>query len=188
LSLASPYILQETAMAHQQRLPFLIFKTPEVTLQGVTNRNLYIEIQPDMPNGRPVFRASKEMVMSSLRALRARALEHHNRQSRDQLLAAVGKLSAFAAGTYAVGSFLGWLSRPNCFGTYYYLDGSCKHCSYKPDCKAEKARELSRRLLNLAERGSPTLLFARLRHFGVRAHSSLLGEYRDSGPPPQDRS
>ncbi len=145
LSLASPYVLQETAMAHQRRLPFLVFKTPEVSLQGVTSRNLYIEIRPDMPNGRPVFRAPKEVVLSSLRALRKRALDDRNRRSRDQLLAIIGKLSTFAVGTYAVGSFLDWLSRPNCFGTYYYLDAQCNDCSCKADCKAEKARRSSRR-------------------------------------------
>lgn len=52
LKLASPYILQESAMAHQHRIPFLIFKTPEVTLQGIMARNLYLEIQSEMPNGK----------------------------------------------------------------------------------------------------------------------------------------
>jgi hypothetical protein len=144
LSLASPYVLEETAMAHQLRLPFLIFKAPEVALQGVTSRNLYIEIRPDMPNGRPVFLARKEVVLSSLRTLRTRALDVRKRRSRDQFLATVGKLSTFAVGTYAFGSFLDWLSRPNCFGTYHYLDAQCKNCSYKANCKAEKARRSSR--------------------------------------------
>jgi len=140
LSLASPYVIQETAMAHQRRLRFLIFKTPEVTLQGVTGRNLYIEVRPDMPNGRPVFRARKEVVLSALAALKTRALENRTQRSRDEFLATVGKLSAFAVGTYALGSFLDWLSRPNCFGTFYYLDRQCRDCGYKTACKVEKAR------------------------------------------------
>src|SRR5947209_7945521 len=38
LSIATPYLLQETSMAFQSQLPFLILKTPEVTLLGITNR------------------------------------------------------------------------------------------------------------------------------------------------------
>lgn len=48
LRLASPYVLEESAMAHQRRLPFLIFKTPEVTLQGVSARNLYVQLRPNL--------------------------------------------------------------------------------------------------------------------------------------------
>jgi len=52
LCLATPYLLEETAMAHQRRLPFLVFKTPEVTLQGVAARNLYLEVLPALRNAR----------------------------------------------------------------------------------------------------------------------------------------
>lgn len=140
LLLASPYVLQESAMAHQRRIPFLIFKTPQVTLQGVTSRNLYIELLPDMPHGRPVFVARPEAVRSALAELKKRALDSRKQRSRSELLADIGKLSTFAVGTYAVGSFIEWLAKPNCFGDYYYLAAECKGCRYKPECKAEKAR------------------------------------------------
>ncbi len=47
-TIATPYLLQETAMAFQIELPFLIFKAVEITLQAVTNRNLWIEIEPEL--------------------------------------------------------------------------------------------------------------------------------------------
>jgi hypothetical protein len=143
LSLASPYILQETAMAHQRRLPFLVFKTPEVTLQGVTARNLYIDVRPDMPNARPVFRCRRELLYAALDELKSRALANRRQRSRTELIANVGKLSTFLVGTYAVGSLIEWLSRPNCFGDFYYRAPECRTCSYKPACKVEKARQES---------------------------------------------
>jgi hypothetical protein len=143
LKLASPYVLQETAMAHQRRIPFLVFKTPEVTLQGVTARNLYIEISPTMRNGRPVFFSRKELVVSALEDLKKRATENRKQRSQIEFLAGIGKLSTFAVGTYVVGSFLESLARPNCFGDYYYSDPECKGCVYKPSCKIEKARRNS---------------------------------------------
>jgi hypothetical protein len=127
-------------MAHQRRLPFLIFKTPGVTLQGVTARNLYIKVRSDMPNGRPVFESSRELVYSALNELRKRALANRRQRSQSELLAGIGKLSTFAVGTWIFGSFADWLARPNCFGDYYYRAAECKSCSYKPACKVEKAR------------------------------------------------
>jgi hypothetical protein len=140
LRFASAYVLQETAMAHQRRLPFLIFKTPEVTLQGVTAKNLYIEVAPTMPNGRPRFHARKDLVLSSLEDLRKRAIENRSARRRDELVAGLGKLSSLAVGTYAVGSFLDWLSRPNCFGSFYYRAVECRDCKHKAACKVEKTR------------------------------------------------
>ena len=140
LMLASPYILQESAMAHQRRIPFLIFKTPQVTLQGVTSRNLYIELRSDMPNGRPVFHARPEAVHSALRELKRRALDSRMKRSRSELIASIGKLSTFAVGTYMLGSLVDWASRPNCFGDFYYAAAECRACSCKPECKGQKAR------------------------------------------------
>ena len=140
LGLASPYILQESAMAHQRRLPFLIFKTPEVRLQGVTARNLYIEVSPKMPNNRPVFHCRQEIVLSALEELKRRALEGRKQRSQSELAAAIGKLSTLAVGTYALGSLVEWLSRPNCFGDFYYRAPECRGCAYKSACKVEKAR------------------------------------------------
>jgi hypothetical protein len=140
LALASPYVLQESAMAHQRRLPFLIVKTPDVTLQGVSARNLYIEVQNAMPNGRPVFRGRRELLESTLNELKRRAHEHRKQRSQGELLANIGKLSTVAVGTWMAGSFADWLTRPNCFGDYYYRAPECKDCSYKAACKVEKAR------------------------------------------------
>lgn len=140
LSFASAYILQESAMAHQRRIPFLIFKTPEVTLQGVTARNLYIEVRPDMPNGKPRFNASQDLVFSALEDLKKRALENRGQRWRGELFAGIGKLSTVALGTYAAGSFLEWLSRPNCFGDFYYQATECRDCKQRAACKVEKTR------------------------------------------------
>jgi hypothetical protein len=140
LRFASPYILQESAMAHQRRIPFLIFKTPEVTLQGVTARNLYINVRPDMPNGRPVFCVRREMLFSALEELKRRALENRKQRSRSQLFDGIGKLATFVVATQALGSFVEWLRRPNCFGEFYYRAPECQGCSYKAACKVEKAR------------------------------------------------
>lgn len=143
LRLASPYILQETAMAHQRGLPFLLLKTPDVTLQGVTAKNLYIEVLQDMPNGKPVFRCSREMLISSLDGLKTKALEARKRRSQAQLLRAAEKLSALAVGAVVVSSVLDALGRPECFGNFYYRDSECQLCSYKHDCKVAKARGAS---------------------------------------------
>jgi hypothetical protein len=143
LKLASPYILQESAMAHQQRIPFLIFKTPEVTLQGVTSRNLYIQVRDDMPNGRPVFLCRKELVMSALEELKKRAHEHRQKRSQNELKSAVGKLSTLAVSLYGIGSFVEWLTRPNCFGTFYHRAPECRGCEYRSACKVEKMRQNS---------------------------------------------
>ena len=127
-------------MAHQKRLPFLIFKAGDVTLQGVTQRNLYIEIQPYLRDDRPASPGRKELVLSSLRALKARALEYRTKRSRDEVVSAVGKLSAVVVGIQAFASFADWLQRPRCFGDFYYLDSHCKECGYKAACKVEKTR------------------------------------------------
>ena len=91
-------------MAHQRRIPFLIFKTPEVTLQGVTARNLYIEVAPDMPNGKPRFHARRELVLRALDELKKQAITGRGQRRRDELLAGkvVCVIFIFAA---HVGSF-----------------------------------------------------------------------------------
>jgi hypothetical protein len=45
LRIATPYLLQETSMAFQSGLPYLMFKAAGITLLGVTNRNLWLEIE-----------------------------------------------------------------------------------------------------------------------------------------------
>ena len=93
LRLASPYLLEETAMAHQRRIPFLISKTPEVSLQGVTGRNLYLEVSPRLRNGRPAFYSTKPVVRSALEALRKQSLDGRAARDRDEFVVGIGKLS-----------------------------------------------------------------------------------------------
>ncbi len=140
LVVATPYLLQESAMAFQCDIPFLIVKTPEITLQGVTNRNLYIEISGQLRDGRVRFRCSKEMLLSSLRSLRQRALERRNKQSREDLISGLAKVSALIGAGFTAKTIWDWLARPDCFGDFYYRDPACKTCGFKSDCKAEKAR------------------------------------------------
>ena len=139
--LAAPYLLQEAAAAHQLRTPFLILKTPEVSLQGVTSRNLYLEIEPELSErGRVRFKGSKRHVLSSLRSLKHRA-EARLRERRQQAVAQHVKTGvAWAAGGIGVLKVIDWLSRPECFADYSYRDPECRDCEFKPDCKAEKAR------------------------------------------------
>lgn len=79
-------------------------------------------------------------MLSALKSLKSRALEYRKKRSQSQLLDAIGKLSTFFVGVQAFASLADWLSRPNCFGEFYYQDPTCKGCSYKPGCKVEKAR------------------------------------------------
>src|ERR1700722_15328588 len=59
LSIATPYLLQETSMAFQADLPFLMFKAVGIALLGVTNRNLWIEIENELnKHGQVRFRAT----------------------------------------------------------------------------------------------------------------------------------
>lgn len=141
LALATPYLLEETSMAFQSRIPFLIFRSEGIDLQGVTRRNLYITIGSELSEqGRVKVKASRELVTSALEALQRQALkvrEQRNSEKKDRLLGTAAK--------WLVGGALalkGWdhLSRPSCFGEFYFKDPECKDCSFKPRCKAEKAR------------------------------------------------
>ena len=127
-------------MAHQRQLPFLIFKTPEVTLHGVTGRNLYLEVSPSLRNGRPLFHSPKMVVRTALEELKTRSIEGRAGRDRNEFISDLGKLSTVLVGAYAANNVLDWLSRPNCFGEFYYRDPQCSDCSYKPQCKIEKAR------------------------------------------------
>lgn len=139
LSVATPYLLQETSMAFQSELPFLIFKTSNVTLQGVTSRNLWLEIEPQLSNGRPKFRCRKELVYSSLNDLKQKALARRSVVGWEETKKSLGQLSAFAVGSYGVYRGIDWLMRPRCFGGFYYRDPECKDCSYRQRCKVKKA-------------------------------------------------
>ena len=70
-------------MAFQADLPFLMFKTSEVSLLGVTNRNLWIEIAGDLsPKGKVKFHVTQDLLLTSLRDLKKKALERRAKMRR----------------------------------------------------------------------------------------------------------
>jgi hypothetical protein len=140
LVLATPYLLQETSMAFQADLPFLIFRTPGIALQGVTKTNLYIDIHPDVPSGVVRFRASQQLVETAITDLKSRAIARRTERASAETKSKVKTLVTWGAGAYAALKTADWLGRPNCFGQFYYKDATCKDCSYRANCKAEKAR------------------------------------------------
>ncbi|MFH1464769.1 MAG: hypothetical protein ABIO70_10320 [Pseudomonadota bacterium] len=140
LRLATPYLVQETSAAHQIGLPFVVFKAAGVDLQGITNRNLWIEVSPDLsPNGRPMVK-NKVAMATSLGLLREKALARKKKRSAAQTWDIVKTLATGAAGLWGLATVLDYASRPECFGLFYYLDTECRKCSAKDKCKVEKAR------------------------------------------------
>lgn len=115
LVLTTPYLLEESSMAFQDNMPFLIFKTPEVTLQGVTRRNLSIEIKHELHNGRVQFFDKEELVLSSLGNLREQARERSQKQSRDEVISRLTKISALLGLGWAGKTIWDWYTRPRCF-------------------------------------------------------------------------
>ena len=144
LVLATSYLQQEAAAAHQIRLPLLMVKTPEVALQGVTARNLYLEVESELSSrGRVQFKGSKELVLSSLRELRTRATALSQERDRKDLVAGIKTGATLVAGGYGLIKFIDWLQRPECFGDYYYRDRACRDCAFRADCQVEKVRQRS---------------------------------------------
>jgi hypothetical protein len=139
LTVATPYLLQETSMAFQADLPFLMFKTREVSLLGVTNRNLWIEIASDLnPKGQVKFHVTQDLLLTSLRDLKKKALERRARMTADQWKTAIGALSTLVLGGIGLSKGIDILQRPDCFGEFYYRDAECKQCDYRDRCKVEK--------------------------------------------------
>jgi hypothetical protein len=140
LVLATPYLLQETAMAFQAGLPFLVFRTPDVELEGITRRNLWIEVAADLHDGRPKFRCRKEVLYSALRDLRRRALARRSAKSWAGIVDFVKTAGLVAVGTYGGYKLVDWIATPECFGNYYYRALQCRTCGSRANCKVEKVR------------------------------------------------
>ena len=139
LTIATPYLLQETSMAFQAELPFLMFKTRDISLLGVTNRNLWIEIGSGLNDkGQVKIHARQELLLASLRDLKKQALERRARMTADQWKAAIGGLSTLVLGGIGLSKGIDILLRPACFGEFYYRDAECKQCDYRDRCKVEK--------------------------------------------------
>lgn len=128
------------AMAFQSGLPFLILKTDNVTLLGITNRNLWLEIDGQLRNGKPSFNCKKELVYSALRDLKQKALNRRAQIGTEKLKKSIGWLSSLAVGAYGISKGVDWLFRPECFGDFYYKDPECKGCDYREDCKTKKTQ------------------------------------------------
>jgi hypothetical protein len=144
LRLATPYLLQETAMAFQAEMPFQILRADGITLQGVTNRNLYIDIHPTLsPRGLVRFKANSAAVESSLVDLKAKALALRKARLagtvKDWIGAGAKLIATGALGVAAYGGAKS-LSRPQCFGQFHYMDPVCKPCRHKQDCKVKKLK------------------------------------------------
>lgn len=144
LRIATPYLLQETSMAFQSGLPFLMFKVEGITLLGVTNRNLWIGIDGQLHNGKIRFKGTPALVHSALRDLRQKALERRAKLGWEQTNKNIERISKYLVGGYGAYHVIDWLRRPDCFGEFDYRDRACKECGYKEKCKVKKA-ELRRK-------------------------------------------
>jgi hypothetical protein len=141
LQLATPYLVQEAGAAHQLGMPFLVFKTEEIVLQGITSRNAFLSIKDELgPTGRPLV-ANTEMMTTALQDLRKRALARRQVRERAKLWDFTKSVVAAGVAAYGGLTLLEQASRPNCFGTFHHKAPECKECSFKPDCKAAKARD-----------------------------------------------
>lgn len=124
-------------MAFQAELPFLMFKAAGISLLGITNRNLWIEIENELnKSGQVRFRATtKESLLSALQDLKQKALQRRAKLAADQLKASVGWLSTLLIGGIGLTKGIDRLMRPNCFGNFYYQNPECKRCEYRDRCQ-----------------------------------------------------
>jgi hypothetical protein len=141
LNLATPYLLQETSMAFQSGIPFLIFKADDVTLQCVTQRNSYIRIKPNLSDqGKIQFIDKPELFETALLDLYQRATSRRKGMARSKLIENAKNISLMVAGGFSLFKLVDILQQPRCFGNYYYRAPECKECDYKAKCKIEKAK------------------------------------------------
>lgn len=91
--LPTPYLVQESAMAFQRGIPMLMLRASGVTLPAVTGTNLWLEIAPQLSNGRAKFLGGRDLVLATLRDLKAKALQRKNADGHAQMWQTVGKMS-----------------------------------------------------------------------------------------------
>lgn len=143
-TIATPYLLQETAMAFQMKMPFLILVAEGVELQGVTGRNLYLPIHRDLKNGRIRFRAGRELVEGTFEDLKVRAKAFEASRRSAAIIDGVAKVAAGAGALFLGIKAIEKWSQPGCFGEFHYKIAHCRDCSSKAECKGEKAKRQTR--------------------------------------------
>jgi hypothetical protein len=110
-----------------------------MSLLGVTTRNLWIEIDDHLSTtGRVRFHAKPELLLSAIRDLKQKALQRRAKLAADQLKTSLGWLSTLVVGGIGLSKGIDMLTRPDCFGNFYYRDPECKPCTYRDRCKIEK--------------------------------------------------
>lgn len=141
LKLATPYLLQETSMAYQSNLPFLLIKARNVTLQAITGRNLCLEIDNTLSSkGKVRFYSKPDAVKNCLQTLKRKALERRANLAAQYQVDAVKTLTTYGVLGFGLFKSVQWLLRPDCFGNFYYKDAQCKNCKHREECKIKKAQ------------------------------------------------
>lgn len=105
---------------------------------GITNKNLWIEIDGQLKTGRVKFNVTLDLLLSALRDLKQKALARRAQLAKDQWKSSIGWLSTLVLGGYGLSKGVDMLLRPACFGEFYYKDPECKPCTYRDRCKVEK--------------------------------------------------
>ncbi|QQS06926.1 MAG: hypothetical protein IPK50_08520 [Fibrobacterota bacterium] len=139
LSLATPYITAESAMAFQADIPYVIIRTDGITLEATAKENIYITIAPNLNDGKLQFRDSKETISTLLNDLYSKAQKRALSRKIRTTQSVVGKISTAILGGAAIWKGFSWAAQPECLGQFYYKDEVCKTCKYKNKCKAKKS-------------------------------------------------
>jgi len=110
-------------MAYQCQIPHLIFKTPEVELQAVLRRNLWIEVRGDLSlPGKPIFLKSESHLDSALRDLKHLALERKRKLGKDKVWNAVSIASTVLVGGWGLGKLATWLGSSDSAAEHQHQD------------------------------------------------------------------
>ena len=134
LTFATSYVLQEASAAHQLEMPFIIFRTADVTLQGVTARNIYFDIEPQLRDGKVVIE-NKPAAEAALKRLQDEARAFRAARNRAAVKAGIGELATWALGMGLLAKVAQSASRPDCYGDFHeYDDEECDDCEHRTSC------------------------------------------------------